>query len=262
MIVSLGGHRFASKGALRTECSRIIRTARRDCLLNGDDDRLFRALVDAHPDRDAKLAGGCQGIAIRRNCLSGAYSQGPHVVPESAHLDATGALIIPAATVPFSYITALGIKSVGGSLQKAARQAVTETVIMFRNRQFNGSETCPCAITGKPLTRAEANVDHADPWPFRRILDEFKEFWQGDLSIVDSYWFDPFDDTCHVDYCFNDPLTSLGFRLFHDERAGLRIIDKRLNHVGWQPIGEVAARVIAELSVDEALAQFLARRRE
>jgi hypothetical protein len=82
-----------------------------------------------------------------------------------------------------------------------------------------------CPITGELFPRTEAHVDHNDPWPFRRIVDEFIAEEKIDLLRVE---YDGFEHGSTF-VTLRDRALADRFVAFHGRVARLQVISKQAN---------------------------------
>jgi Protein of unknown function (DUF3223) len=157
----LGSYTFRTKGEAVKSVQHILHTAPRGELLAGADFELVSAVIDRHPDREEKLAGGMIGVAVFMN-NEGYSSRGFHIVRPDG------------STKDFSYRVALGQAPRGPTLQEACRTAVLPDIRAYRDARLADGAQC-CDVSGEPLTSLNMHVDHAGEWPFRRIVKEFVE---------------------------------------------------------------------------------------
>lgn len=174
--------------------------------IEGDDDRFLRDLIALHPEAEAKIGCGVERFEVRGNEWNGR----------------TFWLIRHDGTATdFSFIKALSPPSAFQDFAKACREAVVDQVIRFKTDALEGpGQVCP--ITGEPITRANAHVDHSPPWTFDVLVRAFAE--GRDLAAE----VEPTRDGDLRTY-FRDPATREAFAGFHAERARLRIVSRWAN---------------------------------
>jgi len=231
-VFTVGDIAFPTKGNAVACAQAINKRATLGQILTGKAGAFFRGLIDLHPNRDKKLARGCIGICIRQNYAIH-LDRGPHIVPNDTDID--DVWISPdAQTVPFSYRVTLGMTKNKNNISIAARHTVDGSVKGFAKKAFAGRTTVNCVVTGAPLTRDKCHVDHAHPWPFKRIVDCF---FEGSVPEVEQqYRFerswpfaDPDDAVCVIAYRFTDGDVAQRFLTFHDKVAVLHIVSPAVN---------------------------------
>jgi hypothetical protein len=210
--VTIGRWTFPTKKAALAEVRRVLHNSVPYEMLEGDDYELILALVKLHRNADEKFTGGCIGIRVQWNCVPGyAPARGFHIV----RADGT--------TMEFSiYCGPLDqqdteAKRRWARLTQAARYAVVPTTQAYKDRRFGGGPIAICDVTGQILGWDDAVVDHAPPWPFRRILND----WLSERGVPPVI-----EQRYHFEFAPDD---AAAFRAFHDERARLRLIDKDEN---------------------------------
>lgn len=175
--------------------------------LAGDDRELVQALLLMHPRADLKAAAGVAGIVVRQiTYRPGIIQRCFHVIhPDGSETD-------------FSYRQCFGMAPRDGGIAEAARYVVWPDIIAYKSARFGSAETIPCDVTGSLVLFAEADVDHAPPWPFSRILREFLAI-EGRPDLRDE----------GVRMVFADEGVGERFKRFHDERAVLRVVYRPVN---------------------------------
>ena len=118
----------------------------------------------------------------------------------------------------FSYRNCFGMQARDGGVAEAARTAVWPGIVAYKRQRFGNSDAIPCDETGALVSFADADVDHDAPWPFSRIL---REFFTGrpKPQLRDE----------QVRMVFACPDLAAEFIAFHDERARLRIVERKVN---------------------------------
>jgi len=230
----LGSFTFRTKGDAVKSVQHVLHNAPVGELLSGDDLELALALLDRHPLRADKLAGGIAGVSVLMN-NEGYVARGFHIVRPDG------------STKDFSYRVALDRKSKEPTVQQACQMAVLPDTTAYRYaRLAAGAERCD--VSGELLTPETTHVDHAGEWPFRRIVKEFVEWAvqeRRSLRLVES-------GVCTVE--FADPQMTEDFRAFHNARAVLRLVTQAVNQ-SWEreaTTRKAAARETTIETVEEA----------
>ena len=207
-VLNLGSRSFTSKRAAAKAASDVLNGTRLDEPLIGEPRTFIEAVLMQHPGVTEKTANGVSGIVVRRvEVRPGLMSRCFHVI----HPDGT--------ETDFSFNTALGLAQCGPTLEKAARRAIAGTVKEVKWRYFAGRDEAPCELTGVMLTPGSAHVDHAPPWPFRKILTEFV-IAHGGIPALRNYAYGTV-------FAHDNDRTE--FLAFHDQRAVLRVISASAN---------------------------------
>ena len=134
----LGSFTFGTKGEAVKSVQHVLHNAPVGELLAGRDLELVLALLDRHPHREDKLAGGMAGIAVLMN-NEGYLARGFHVMRPDG------------STKDFSYRVAIDGKTKGPTIQEACRQAVWRDIVAYRNARLAEGTQC-CDVSGEPLT--------------------------------------------------------------------------------------------------------------
>lgn len=201
--VALGNFIFSSKSAAQKAIREMMARNKDDVPLTGADLLLAEAVLATHPQVDYKRRHGCKGIVIVK--AKGYSTRCLAIVTEDDGKE------------EFSFTVAIGISPCTPVLGAAARNAVADSTRAFKAGIFANDEV-RCAVNGTVLLWEDAHVDHAPPWTFDRIVQEFqKEF--GEVALKHEGNQD----------LFQTEADALRFREYHDARADLRVIHRRVN---------------------------------
>jgi hypothetical protein len=206
----LGGVAFPTKEGVVLHCRRILTDAGLGDPLT-EHHAFLSDLIARHPAFTEKVGAGILGFEVREHLWRGKIRQrGFYVVRQDG------------SSADFSFYECLKDERQRsrGSIREACREAVAADCASFKGRSFNGSRFADCALSGQRIHWDQAHVDHAPPWPFSKIVDAWLERIGREPEVVNT------DD---MTTRFADPADSAGFLSFHDERAALRIVEKRLN---------------------------------
>jgi hypothetical protein len=125
--------------------------------------------------------------------------------------------------IDISWTACLTVTTPLQEFANACRQAVRPETEAFAARVFaepaQGSRL-RCPITGELFTREEAHVDHDEPWPMRRIVEQFIANEGLDLEAVQ---YDGFENGS-TRITLRDPDLTAKFRAYHDGVACLRVV--------------------------------------
>jgi hypothetical protein len=227
----LGSFTFATKGDAVKSVQHILHNAPVGELLDGADLELVSAVINHHPDREEKLAGGMVSVKVLMN-NEGYLARGFHVVRPDG------------STASFSYRVALGQAPRTPTVQQACRMAVLPDIRAYRDaRLAEGLQRCD--VSGEPLTPFNTHVDHAGEWPFRRIVKEFVEWAvreRRSLRLIKR-------EICIVE--FADPQMTEDFRTFHNARAESRLVTQEVNQ-RWEREPGAAKFVVKRNGSDRA----------
>ena len=178
-------------------------------VLSGEHLQVAEDLLAMHPQRDEKLRGGYAGMVVKRAAEKSTRCFA--VVREDGGYE------------EFSYRVALNPALARPSLACAARGAVDEDIFAFKKQAFDKGPFF-CAVTGAQLSMADAHVDHAPPATFHRILAEIDD--TNPNRALDH------EGTKDVFFFLAD---RDAFRAFHNARAELRIVHRKVNLTLKQP---------------------------
>lgn len=175
--------------------------------IEGDDDAFLRDLIALHSEAEQKIGSGIAHFEVRPNEWK---SRTFWIV----RCDGT--------ETDFSFLKAITPPSPMQDFAKACRTAVVEQILDFKATSFAGVPVIVCPITGERVTRETAHVDHAEPWTFAALVEDFAK----DRDITDDV-----EQTHDGDLrtYFRDKSLANLFADFHRERASLRIVSRTAN---------------------------------
>jgi hypothetical protein len=164
-LYTLGRITFPRKADAEMQVREILHKAPLHERLTGAKFLLVLGVLAKHPHADEKLEGGMIGLTVAFNVSSdGRYSRGFQIIrPDGAYID-------------FSYRDALGTDAaLKETIDSAGRNAVKESIVGFKQKAFALALKVPCAVTGIMVIWEDADVHHAEPWPFEKIVATFVE---------------------------------------------------------------------------------------
>lgn len=204
MKITLGGREFRTKGDAAKEISKIIHEAVTGVPLD-EHFALLMDLLRGHPNAEKKIGVGIVSFRVAVNKYKSRSL-------EAVRTDGT--------TTDFSYRKCLREPTKWEEFVAALRHAVEFDVISARDRAFAGAETIDCPITGKPVTKAEVEVDHVAPDTFEALAEEFatkETIDRKNPPITESEDGDIGRFVSDLELCER-------WKKFHKERAKLRVI--------------------------------------
>jgi hypothetical protein len=215
-VFQVGEFTFRTKGQAIERLRAILRAAPIDAEVTGEDGRFVRAALDMHPNARQKIAGGVKRIVVRLGLPGGCRASRQFRVVRYDDSETS-----------FSYKACFRTTEVNArrKVHQACRWAVVDATQAFKRRWRERDRRC--AATGRPLRGRDAQVDHDDPWPFARIVDE----WLGTLPAPPVLAPDPATGIDRI----ASPILASSFRRFHDERAVLRVVHKAVNNSKPRP---------------------------
>jgi len=202
------GTQFRTKGEARKFFSLLLQGGSLETPISDETEhRTLFSLLQYHSEREDKVGAGVKHFFRRVN---------PHPIRATI-----GFWIkrIDDTEIDFSYINCLDGVSYRGDNRKrefttACRRAVAPCIAAFRESYFD--------LFGDDPNFQDSQIDHAPPWPFKRIVEEFEKAigYSG-----------KFHDYSPVDWGF-PPEVEQQFREFHDARAKLRVLSAKENLQG------------------------------
>jgi len=207
-LYTLARTTFPRKADAEKRVREILHTTPLGQHLVGGELRLLLGVLAKHPHSDEKLKGGVIAITVGLNTSdTGITARGFQIVrPDGSY-------------TTFSYIRALGTDAaLSKGIDEAARYAVSDSILDFKHQAFGCTLAVPCAETGALVSWEAADVHHAEPWPFKKIVAAFVE-QNGEPSIrkrINGHF--------GSEFVYEKDIAS--FRKFHDVRAVLQIVSR------------------------------------
>lgn len=204
---TVGDERFPTKKAVQEKCSALLK--KRDLSL--DDETFLRALLENHPEAEAKIGCGVQRIFI------GPDGHGRFCF----WLERTDG-----TKTDWSFVWCLkGGPDKRADVLAAFRFSVKEQVTAFRAAAYALGGTVLCALTSVPVASDDSHVDHTPPDNFLSLV----ELFMSERALTyESIAIQPTRDQ-EVGTFFEADDIRDAWRDFHRERAKLRIVSKRAN---------------------------------
>lgn len=175
-------------------------------------------LLDRHPRRDEKVGVGIKSFIVRKDIY------GRTKCFWIVRLDGT--------ETEFSYDKCIKGNKVTNPLKlfyEAARVTIDPQIEAYRESYIKAYKDSngkfPCEKTGKMLSRKEENVDHIPPLTFKKIVENFLEKTNHDLSSIGYSGFG--DGEVHKK--FMDESLKSEFATYHMQVARLRVISRKEN---------------------------------
>lgn len=203
----IGKQSFNSRAEAGRVVSRLLQSATVDEPLSGADLTLAHECFLMHPAALEKAPDGATGHRVK----SIVYRPG---IVQRCFFAITGA-----GEIDWSYRVALGFVPCGPTVQEAARDLISADMAAFKASRFGSADSVPCAATGDQVSFADAHVDHAGQWSFAAILREFIR----ERGVPEVVAVEPWGSV------FTSEDDARSFKDFHDARASLRIIHKKIN---------------------------------
>lgn len=212
MEIAIGAHRFDSKAAAKNFVRSIVNAyADDERIYDREHDAFLRALIQLHPEASEKIGVGVSYFTIKHDDKTG----------KTRHFLITR---LDHSTADFSWHCCIDGRDWRKETLQTLRDAVADQVIAFRNSVFDAGNV-KCAITNKPLSVENADIDHEPPLTFIRLVEEWlasREIQLTDVKLGPSR-------DLQVIYEFADPELRKSWQDFHHQRAVLRTLSKFAN---------------------------------
>jgi hypothetical protein len=207
----LAGKAYTVKAQIQTNVRHIVDKAAVNEPLSGKHFEFMRDLFSYHPWADDKIGLGIETIMVRvasRNRKNKEFWIKQHGSDQVTDI---------------SWMECLRVTPALAEFRNACRLAVKPTTQAFCDAEFarravGGLLQCPLA--GVPFPREKAHVDHDDPWPFRRIVDEFVAREKLDVNQIEYDGFEHGSTFIRL----HDRDLSDRFVQFHNKVAHLRVV--------------------------------------
>lgn len=209
----ISGEPFETKTALMTKIRKILNAYDLYESIDHLDFQFMLEILKLHYRASEKIGVGVTSIRIEPDGLHGT----------------TRCFVLLRAdgkSTDFSYKKCLdGRKSELSLFKEAARNAIAEQIINFKNRAFEecgagGAILCP--IKQILVTKSESHVDHEPPLTFDAIVSSFISENGIDVKKVN---YVGYGDHCYTKK-FSDSTLTEKFSQYHKNRAKLRITSK------------------------------------
>jgi hypothetical protein len=193
-----------TKKARKAYFSNILNTAKiGERLAEHHEDLL--SLLQEHPAADEKIGAGV--LAFKVDLVPPYYSRGFYILRTDGSVD------------DFSYIICLnGRPSKKQKAKRAFRNEIFLQIDAFRRETF-ASGTSSCAITGGVIDNASAEIDHAPPNTFAKMMADFLSGHGFKADDVDAISHDG-----GVTYCIVDVDLRRAWQEYHAVHARLRAV--------------------------------------
>lgn len=200
--IFIGERRFKSRNAAAKAIRQLVARYPIGGRLDATDQCFVLAMLELHPRQLEKLAHGVSAIIVDRSPIAPRRSTSLWIIDQNGHRHS------------FSWRLCIGLEPSEPRLLEAARNAIWITMWSAGDER-----TGICGICRHPLTTADnTHVDHAPPWTFKKIVDEFVTV-HGERPIAN-------DGVRSIFACDEDRLL---FNRFHDSLAQLRVVHAACN---------------------------------
>lgn len=210
----IGDLTFRTKKAAEAHIQEILHQATVGESLAVEEMAVMLALLESHPDRDAKIGVGVASI---------------HVQPDSEWRTTRHFVILrtDGTFTDFSFKKCLTPASPLQLFKQACRHTVADQVTRFRASLLDATPEAVllCPVLGVPIERDEMHVDHTPPWTFDSLVLKFIEQEQIDVQVICVTGFG--DNEIRKD--FQDSAIRERWQEFHRLNARLRLVSKKAN---------------------------------
>ena len=210
----IGDLAFGTKKAAETHIQSILHRATVGQPLAEQDMAVMLALLQSHPDRDAKIGIGVASIHVQPDSEWGTTRHFVIVRTDGTHTD-------------FSFKKCLTPASPLKLFKQACRHTVADQVTRFRASRLSATPEAVflCPVLGVAIDRDEMHVDHTPPWTFDSLVLKFIEQEQIDVHATGVTGFG--DNEIRKD--FQDSAMRERWQEFHRLNARLRLVSKKAN---------------------------------
>lgn len=205
-MIDLYSRCFKTKEAAKRFCQELLHKYPPGERLSGDDDMDVYCLFKHHPEFQEKRGAGVLYFTVE-HAFRGTKCFFVHREDGSS--------------TDFSFMTCIYGSSKAQDFRKACREAVFTDIMNFRRTHLLPGSVCP--ITGEVLTEANTHVDHAPPFTFEAIVQQFVVDEKININGADIPKSDGFVTK------FGDSELARKFREYHNARANLRLVSKTAN---------------------------------
>lgn len=205
----IGPKTFGTKAAAERHIREMFWRYPPNGALAGEDLEFILALIEMHPSRDLIVDCGIRSI---------------HVQPVPYHeADQRRLLVLRTdeSKHDFSWRNALSPKSAARKLAGVLRHLITDDKCRFKEEHFRGvCETCDAAIEPE-----DCHVDHAHPFTFKRLMDDWLQFERltaNDVAVVACKGYEEYS-------YLEDEALAQSWQEYHAINARLRCVCRRCN---------------------------------
>ena len=212
MQIVIGIHHFSSRAAAKKFVRSIVESyPDHEKISDFEHDAFLRDLIQLHPDAVEKIGAGIDFFTIKRDDKTG----------KTRHFLITR---IDGSPADFSWHSCIDGRNWRRETIQTLRDAIANDIVAFRNKTFDlGNVRCP--VTGESLSIKTADIDHAPPLTFDRLVGE----WLSLRGIkLEDIKLGPSRDL-QVVYEFADQELRASWQAFHRDRAVLRALSITVN---------------------------------
>ena len=218
--ISLGGITFHSKTDAETHIRNILSRYDNMQPLVGDDLAFVVAVLDKHPNYDAIVDCGVKRIVVQHLRDSHDSRRFLLVRLDGSVRDFTWRTALTPKTARQPWRTALTPKTARQLVMKACRYAIKDQTKAFRTKAFTRTLKLTCAVSGKPITPIDCDVDHIPPATFEALVEAWLRLNQlgaSDIALVPVVGYEQPDK-------WEDAFLEENWKDYHRTHANLRVI--------------------------------------
>lgn len=216
MKYTLGSVVFDSKKAAKERIQSILHSYPLGQPLAADDLALVCAMLESHPEREAKVGVGIESVEVRINVFM--------KKTRGFWINRTDG-----SQVAFSYIACFQKESKEAKVKAALRRAIRPQCDAYLDDCFSDGYGLICCVSLEPVERRNAEVDHAEPNTFQSLVERWTKDRGINLAALDL-------TKEEIGESIADDQVSADWQAFHYEHARLRVIckdaHKAITH-GW-----------------------------
>jgi hypothetical protein len=200
---------FNTKKELEEYIKKILHGFPLDEKLPDSDTEFLISLLQRHPEVESKMGSGVVYITIQNDSR---YGTTKHFQLHRADN----------STTDFSYIQCIKPSTNLQKFKQAARNAIKESIVIFRDDYFNQHvENAICELTHQPITKNRCHVDHIPPLTFEKIVNDYINDRGINIDIIE---FIGAKEDNAISNEFIDESLKEDFQKYHDSVAKLRVL--------------------------------------
>lgn len=207
--ITLNGIYFRTKAAAERHIRAIL--SRYDDMepLAPKDRDFVMALLDLHPHKETIIDCGIRFVVVQYLDTHGVQRRFCVLRTDSSRGD-------------FTWRHALYPRDARQTVMRVCRSAVRQQIEAFKHRFFNSTRSPCCALSGRPLTYENSDVDHIEPDTFEQLVDRWcrsvRITW-SDVGVVPSAEYE-------TPSRFEDVFLAQSWAEFHIRHANMRVIHR------------------------------------
>ena len=205
--VTISGIAFNSKTEAEERIREILGRYSQMEPLRGDDLKFAAAILESHPNRDVIVDCGVKRIVVQH--LKDRYDSRRFLLVR-----------MDSSVRDFTWRHALYPKTARSRVMKACRYAIKDQIQTFRMASFHDQAEQVCAVSGKPITASNSDVDHIPPRTFETLVERWLRslnIQTQDVALVPVVGYEQPDR-------WEDTFLEENWRNYHRTHADLRVV--------------------------------------